>query len=190
MKRFFYLVLIAILSPAIHAGDPDQQTNAQDAKAAIKAFAGALQAELKSAMQTGGPVAAIGICNTRAMPIGDLVSEEKGMELSRVSLKNRNPDNGPNDWQRDILVQFEAWKAEGKDIGSLVWSKTVETDQGKEFRLMKAIPTGGVCLACHGKAIAPEVSEALAKLYPEDKATGFKEGDIRGAFVVTRKLSD
>ena len=55
---------------------------------------------------------------------------------------------------------------------------------------MKAIPTGAVCLNCHGTKIAPEVSQALAGLYPEDRATGFNEGDIRGAFVVTRKISD
>jgi hypothetical protein len=53
---------------------------------------------------------------------------------------------------------------------------------------MKAIPTGEVCLKCHGTQIAPEVSQVLASLYPEDRATGYKEGDIRGAFVVIRKL--
>jgi hypothetical protein len=49
---------------------------------------------------------------------------------------------------------------------------------------MKAIPTGGLCLACHGETIDPAVAGKIAELYPEDKATGFREGDLRGAFVV------
>ena len=53
---------------------------------------------------------------------------------------------------------------------------------------MKAIPTGGLCLQCHGTAIAPPVAEKLAELYPGDKATGFEQGDLRGAFVITRQL--
>jgi hypothetical protein len=53
---------------------------------------------------------------------------------------------------------------------------------------MKAIPTGDVCLLCHGAQLAPGVSQVLTELYPEDKATGFSMGDIRGAFVVTREI--
>ena len=53
---------------------------------------------------------------------------------------------------------------------------------------MKAIPTQPLCLACHGQEIAPPVAEKLAELYPGDKATGFEEGDLRGAFVVVRQL--
>ena len=53
---------------------------------------------------------------------------------------------------------------------------------------MKAIPTDGLCLQCHGTAIPAEVADKLAELYPHDKAVGYREGDIRGAFVVTSLL--
>ncbi len=53
---------------------------------------------------------------------------------------------------------------------------------------MKAVPTGKVCLSCHGETVAPEVEQKLAELYPDDKARGYKEGDIRGAFVVVKPL--
>ena len=193
MKRFLSSLLLVVFSISIHANPParaDSQTDIESAKAAVKSFAGALQKELKTAMQSGGPVAAIEVCNTRAMPISQLISAEKGMDLGRVSLKNRNPQNAPNHWQTAVLQNFEAQKATGKDVQSLAWSETVETDDGTEFRFMKAIPTGGLCLACHGTSISPEVSGKLAELYPEDKATGFSEGEIRGAFVVTRKTGD
>lgn len=85
-----------------------------------------------------------------------------------------------------MLENFDRQKAAGKDITKLAWSETVNTDDGREFRFMKAIPTGEVCLKCHGTELAPGVAQALAGLYPEDRATGYSQGDIRGAFVVTK----
>lgn len=172
----------------------EQQINAEAeveimrAKAAIKQFAGALQTELKTAMQAGGPVAAIGVCNTQAMPITAKVAAEHGMQLSRVSVKNRNPANVPNEWQFAVLENFDRQMAAGKDIAKLAWSDTANVDGGQEFRFMKAIPTGDLCLKCHGSQLAPEVEQVLADLYPEDQATGYSAGDIRGAFVVTRMV--
>lgn len=184
------LISLALNSTAGEQTETSNQAEIANAKAVIKEFAGDLQTELKTAMQAGGPVAAIAVCNTRAMPITEKIAAEKGMQLSRVSLKNRNPVNAPNDWQSAVLEGFEQKKAAGKDVASLAWSETVKSDGGQEFRFMKAIPTGAVCLNCHGSNIAPDVSQILANLYPEDRATGFSEGDIRGAFVVTRKISD
>ena len=168
----------------------DVEMEVTAAKAAIMELATALQSELKAAMQTGGPVAAIGVCNTRAMPITQKVAVEQGLNLSRVSLNNRNPVNLPNEWQTVVLESFQQKQAEGKDIGSLAWSETVNVDGEQEFRFMKAIPTAAVCLACHGTELSPQVSKVLAELYPIDRATGYQAGDIRGAFVATRKLSD
>ena len=45
-----------------------------------------------------------------------------------------------------------------------------------------------VCLQCHGSAvkdIAPATMAAIKKLYPDDKATGFQLGDLRGLWRVT-----
>ena len=158
------------------------------ARAAIGAFASALQAELKHAMQQGGPVNAIGVCNTTAMPITAKVSLEQGLTLSRVSRKNRNPANAPKYWQGKVLESFENQKAAGDDLATMAWSEVATVDGKQQFRFMKAIPTGALCLQCHGSDISPEVSARLAELYPADKATGYAAGDIRGAFVVTRKL--
>lgn len=158
------------------------------AKIAIKELATSLQSELKGAMKAGGPVAAIGVCNTKAMPITQQVAAEHGMHLGRVSLKNRNPANAPNGWQVAVLEDFQRQKAEGKDIDSLAWSETVNVNGGREFRFMKAIPTGKICLMCHGTQISPDIGRVLSELYPMDRATGYGEGDIRGAFVVSRQL--
>lgn len=187
MKRVLIGFCLLVLALDCSA-EPDAEIAA--AKAAIKEVAGALQAELKSAMQAGGPVKAIAVCNTQAMPITAKVAADNNMDLRRVSLKNRNPANQPNSWQTAVLKDFEHRKEAGEDVTSLAWTETANIEGGQEFRFMKAIPTAGVCLACHGSELSPEVSQVLAEIYPDDKATGFAEGDIRGAFVVVRKLSD
>lgn len=190
MKPFFLMACLLVLALNCNAGQLATDSEKMAAKAAIKDFAGALRTELKTAMKAGGPVAAIGVCNTQALPISEEVSANHDMTISRVSLKNRNSTNVPNEWQKTVLENFESQKAAGKDLKALVWSETGSVGDGKEFRFMKAIPTDAVCLACHGENISPEVERQLAALYPEDRATGFREGDIRGAFVVTRKLSN
>lgn len=184
------LVILALDCSSDQQANTSTEAEVDAAKAAIKEFAGALQTELKTAMKAGGPIAAISVCSTQAMPITVQVSADHGMALSRVSLKNRNPANAANDWQSAVLEDFEKKKLAGKDITRLAWSETVKAGGDQEFRFMKAIPTGEGCLKCHGTHIAPEVSQVLAKLYPEDHATGYKEGDIRGAFVVIQKLSN
>ncbi len=185
-----FLVTLALKSNADQHSRTSDQADIADAKAAIKDFAGSLQKVLKTTMQTGGPVAAIGACNTQASPISQTVAAKHGMALSRVSLQTRNPANAPNVWQTLVLEEFEKQHRAGKNTATLAWSETVNTGGEQEFRFMKAIPTGAVCLNCHGTNISADVSGVLANLYPEDKATGFNEGDIRGAFVVTRKVSD
>jgi cytochrome c553 len=43
-----------------------------------------------------------------------------------------------------------------------------------------------LCATCHGDAttIPAPVQERLAALYPQDQATGFRDGDLRGWFWV------
>jgi len=184
------MVLVLFAVDAYTGQQAGTDTQVAAAKTAIQELASALQSELRSAIQDGGPVSAIEVCKTKAMPITQRVSDEQGLSVNRVSLKNRNPANAPNEWETAVLEDFERQRAEGKDIGSLVWSDTVVVEGGQEFRFMKAIPTGDICLLCHGAQLAPDVSRVLAELYPADKATGFAMGDIRGAFVVTQMTPD
>ncbi|MEX2498681.1 MAG: DUF3365 domain-containing protein [Wenzhouxiangellaceae bacterium] len=44
------------------------------------------------------------------------------------------------------------------------------------------------CVICHGESIAPELAETIKQLYPQDQATGFAPGELRGAFSVTVEL--
>jgi hypothetical protein len=175
---------------AATATAPDKEALAEEAKAAVKALGGTLQGELQQAMKSGGPVNALSVCNTKAPEIAAAVSAESNMQVSRVSLKNRNPDMGKaNAWQVKVLEDFETRKAAGEDPVTLAYSEVVDHGGQQEFRFMKAIPTGKLCLTCHGTEISPALQAKLNELYPQDQATGYKEGDLRGAFVVVKSLN-
>lgn len=157
-----------------------------DVKAITKAFASSLKSELVAALQSGGPVNALNVCNAEAMPITSKIAAEHNAEVFRVSLKNRNPDNVPNDWQTKVLEAFDTRAADGEDIVKMASVDIVDVDDKKQVRFMKAVPTEGACLLCHGTQIAPDVQAKLAEYYPEDKATGYSLGDVRGAIVVIK----
>ncbi len=138
-------------------------------------------------MKPGGQLNALGVCNLEAMPITAKNAADSTAIVSRVNLKNRNPENVPNDWQRAALEEFDKRAADGEDPASIASATVVKTDDGKhQMRFMKATPAGGVCLACHGQQIAPDLQAKLDELYPEDKATGYSLGEVRGVIVVVK----
>lgn len=195
MKRYFSILLfLSLVMISATAGTAaggkgiDVDGERQKALKAIRVFAGRLQAELKKGMAEGGPVQAIAVCKTTAGEIAKDVSAQQGLVLQRVSLKVRNPGNAPNDWQRKVLENFEERKRSGETVAGLTYTEVAEVEGTRQFRFMKAIPTKGLCIRCHGANIAPDVQARLNTLYPEDAARGFQPGDIRGAFVVTRDI--
>lgn len=168
---------------------PDKAALAEEAKTAIKMYGGQLKTELQTAMQAGGPINALTACQIKAPEVAQSVSTSQQLQISRVSLRNRNPVMGmPSEWQAQVLNDFEARKVKGEALESLVYSELVESNGKQEYRFMKAIPTEAMCLTCHGSDISPAIMTRLTELYPQDKATGFKEGDLRGAFVVVKNL--
>lgn len=165
------------------AGGESAMMNAYQAKQLISTFASQLQSELKSALQQGGPTAAVEICKERAPAIADSLSQPAGWQIGRTSLKPRNLAlNSPDGWERRVLNQFEDRAAAGENPRDLTYAEVVQGEDGKRYRFMKAIPTAEVCLACHGKEINPSVAAALDDAYPNDQARGYAAGDLRGAF--------
>jgi len=143
-----------------------------------------LKAELGAAIQKGGPIAAIDVCHTRAPAIAARLSAESGARVGRTALKLRNSANAPDDLQRAVLEQFAGDLASGKIEGPLEAAFEMKREGGIERHYMRAIPTEALCLTCHGETVAPELAAAIARDYPGDEATGFKQGELRGAFSV------
>ncbi len=171
------------------AGAMDKKAAVDEAKKITKAFGGALKKELKAAMKAGGPINALDVCNTRANPIAAEKAKEFNAIISRVSLKNRSPINIPNEWQKAVLEDFDARAAKGEDVKKMGFSEIVENDGKKQLRFMKALPVGEVCTKCHGSNINENVQAKITELYPDDKATGYSLGQVRGAVVILKDLN-
>lgn len=192
IKHFTTLVapLAAVLMFSTDAARSDSAADlepyAVKARAAVKAMGGALQTKLKEAMAADGPIAAVQVCKTVAPEIAKEQSKAAGMTIRRTALKVRNPDNAPDALERKVLEDFTARLAAGADANTLEHVEEVAADGKTTVRYFKAIPTAAApCLVCHGSAVSGELKETIDKLYPSDQATGFKEGDLRGAFSVT-----
>lgn len=163
----------------------EQQALETEAISIVKKFGGQLKPKLQEAMKEGGPENAIEICSEHAPKIARELSQETGWTVKRVSLKNRNPNGAPDAWEKITLEHWDKELEKGVDADTLTQG---ELENG-QFRFMKAQKTEGLCLTCHGEMIAPNLLDKLNEKYPKDIATGYKLGQIRGAFSVSKNLN-
>jgi len=177
------LLLTLLSSSVLSETGPEVDSRVSQSRMVVEAFGSKLIGELKQALGDGGPVTAINVCNIEAPKIATGLSEKYNWSIGRTALKTRNPDNNPDAWEKNVLQMFEQRKQQGEAIAKFEYYE--ETKQG--FRYMKAIPTKGLCLTCHGESLTEPVKTALLKHYPDDRATGFNVGDIRGAFTIIQK---
>jgi hypothetical protein len=189
VKKFVIAVMLFSL-PFTVSADSDQYK--AEAKKITGAFFEELKGELGKGMKAGGPVAAIGICNTRAPALAMEHSKSSGWNVARTSLKLRNPNNAPDAWETEVLKQFEEQRTKGEGPDALVYAEMVQEGGEEYFRFMKGIVMPPLekmpCLMCHGEDLDPKTAAALDQLYPQDKARGYKAGQVRGAFTLKKKL--
>ena len=178
---------VVALGTLVHATTTARNPDALKREAAgiVQRFAGQLKPRLMEALQEGGPSEAITICSEEAPRIAAHLADETGWTVRRVSLKPRNRTTAlPDSWEQEILEQFDARRADGESPGALVHAELQE----ERFRFMKAQPVEALCLTCHGTSVSPAITSALKAHYPEDRATGYSLGEIRGAFSLTREF--
>jgi len=172
---------------AVSVGQQASETALREqARAAADALLQRLVGRLNQEYQQGGAGRGVQVCAQVAQTLTREVAREQGVQMRRVSLKNRNPRNAPDAWERQILQRWERDLQAGKPIGEVgEW----RTQQGQRvYRYMRPIMLAmPLCLECHGDSqnIKPEVRRLIRQNYPNDKATGYKLGDLRGAFSIT-----
>ena len=195
MKKLILAAVVLTLPIACTTDAPrqvsagEQKALAAEGKKIFKEFGKTLVGHVKKSMKSGGPVKTITVCNEIAPAVAAKLSKKHGVELGRTSLKLRNPNNAPDAWEKNVLMKFEQRKAAGEKLKTMAFKEIVMEDGKQYFRMMKAIPTAKKpCLMCHGSKVKAEIENQLIKLYPEDKARGYKAGDIRGAFSLKKEL--
>lgn len=139
---------------------------------------------LVTAIQEKGTEGAIAFCSSRAIQITDSMSTVLGVHIKRVAERNRNPVNKASAAELAYIQEINASLAR-KESPKPFLKETTETYTG-----YYPILTDPLCLQCHGDKVsdikAPTLS-ILSKLYPGDKATGFKLNELRGIWVVEMK---
>jgi hypothetical protein len=185
MKRIAVALILASSSLTLTAGEPAPDTAWVDqSRQLAMQLGGQLKGELTQAIAAGGPISAINVCYLRAPEIAAQLSQASGARVGRTALRVRNPSNAPDDLERSVLEQFATDLGSGPIDRPLEAVFEIRRGDAVERRYMRAIPTDALCLTCHGQAIAPELAAAIARDYPQDQATGFEQGQLRGAFSV------
>ena len=107
MRQLIMTTLLSSLLAAPALAD-DMQDRADASRAASETLLKALKSEVEKAVQTGGPMHAISVCNEKAPQITRQVSLDAGWDVGRTSLKVRNAKNTPDAWERKVLEDFES----------------------------------------------------------------------------------
>lgn len=144
-----------------------------------------LAANLMENMKSAGVEAAIPFCNTMANPLTKEMEDKYSAKIKRVSLKNRNANNAPSEQEAEILVKYNDLLNSAKSLDPIVEIKT-----NNEVQYYAPIIIQEKCLACHGsleKELTSETDSIIKSLYPNDKATGYKAGELRGIWSITIK---
>ncbi|MBN3581276.1 DUF3365 domain-containing protein [Algoriphagus aestuarii] len=143
-----------------------------------------LISNLQKAIEEGGLVHAIGFCSENATELTNALDPSEGVIIRRVSIKNRNPMNSPDENEALILDAYVYNSEQGLESEANIQ----KIENGEVLLYTKAIIfPSGICQNCHGNPeseVPSEVVEAIQGLYPEDKALGFKAGDLRGMWSV------
>ena len=141
-----------------------------------------LLANVSKAMQEGGPVHTIQFCNSAALSILDSVAGDSNISLGRISDRYRNPLDAPT--TANDKTAIEALKNSTPSNAKPI----VLGDKHGSVTFYKPIFIGmPTCLKCHGDPdsdLSGDTRAILASLYPEDRATGYKMGEFRGAWKI------
>jgi len=153
------------------------------ARAAAAALSTDLRARLMEELKAGGPVQGVKVCSEVA-PSYAAKHSVNGLTVRRVSERYRNPADRPDAYEAGKLADLAAAHRKGElPVEVYEW---VGEGAGRTLRYLKPLPIGGPCLACHGEpeAMKAEVAAMIRERYPADLATGYRDGDFRGAVSV------
>ena len=193
MRQFIILKSVALVFLFIQCSENKQDVS-KDQLIAMRTTATDFMKELKGILveqiQSGGVVQAVSVCSDTAQLLTNEFGVERGVFIKRVSMKNRNENNYPDDFEKRILNRFELLKQNNEINNETEYAQIITEGDYKYLRYLKPIFVQAECLNCHGNQtdMMPEVNNLIAQEYPQDKATGYKVGDLRGAVSIKKSI--
>ena len=187
----FFIVLFLLITSISNSevSETNKLVILNEAKNLLNETAKQYKITLIQGLQHNNLIKALKYCNKE---VEQLVSKdnEKNFTVKRVSLRPRNKNNYPNLYEKEILDKFNILSLiDNKDL-AFEYSEIIKDENNNKFVYVKAIRIKEVCLNCHGSNINDDLKKEIQKLYPDDKAINYKLNDIRGAFVMYRKIKD
>jgi hypothetical protein len=165
-----------------------QNVALQRGKAIVAETFSLLSSNLQAAIQQGGVSNALPFCSLAASPLTAGMAGKHGVTIRRVTHKPRNPAGRADATELAILKEFEAALTGTNPPPPLVTNLTVST----VTFFAPIILNNQLCLKCHGepgKDISAGNVAVIQHLYPQDEATGFKLGQLRGAWRIDIPLA-
>lgn len=194
MKRLVVWMACSVIATNVLSAEPEASTTSpkgDSPEAALKLRAATIAKEafselssnLQAAITRTGLNDALPYCSDRAIPITKGVAAKNGVGLSRVTHKARNPANKATDAELALMQQFQA-----DLVAKRTPTPTVVTNASQAVSVyVPIVISNPLCLMCHGKPgkeVSAELQSTIRRLYPDDQATGFALGDLRGAWRV------
>ena len=208
VKQVIISILVAVVLNSCNSANTKQQTNKEDAGlqggqgdtvkpgtdylALGKSIATETQAvlakNLMGAINKGRTEYALAFCNTNALTLTDSMAHALSARIKRVSDKPRNAGNQANEIELAYIQVLKNRMASGEQPAA-----KMNEIEGKMVGFFPIV-TNQMCMQCHGKAevnIKAATLQKINKLYPDDKATGYSDNEVRGLWVIEmdRKLN-
>lgn len=114
-----------------------------------------------------------GSVKKRAMAIAG----KNGFKIRHAAVKFRNPKHAPTSEELSIIEGFTEKNA------PISVSGMIEIEGKDYYRYSAPIYVEKACLSCHGKK--EDRPAFIVKKYPQDRAYGFNEGDLRAIISVS-----
>ncbi|WP_428739922.1 Tll0287-like domain-containing protein [Sulfurimonas sp.] len=187
MKFFSSITLVTLSSISLLANDTANLTDVmQKGSASTKLLMQTLGKNMKMHMKQGGAMEALDFCSEEAYNLTEAVNKKlpEGVSVKRVSLLTRNPVNTPSEDEKKVLQHLQELQENNESLPKRI----VEKMDAHTYKFYKPLVIDNeACLKCHGDVQNEKLKAEILNRYPEDKAMGYKMGDIRGAVVTTVK---
>jgi len=142
-----------------------------------------LSGALMKSMKEGGIPEAIKFCNKAALPLTQEMSDVYKVHIKRTALKTRNENNSPNKEEVFILNYYKELAEKGQKPEPIA-----QLDENNDPHYYAPIILQKQCMSCHGtldKEVSRTTDSIIKTYYPNDRALGFQENDLRGIWSIT-----
>lgn len=141
-------------------------------------------AELKKQLNERETYEVVKFCSDEAQNITKSLKNilPEGVNIKRTSLKTRNNENNPSKKEEEVLQMFQEKIDSGVSLKKIFHIDSIPSG----YKFYKPLFMENTCLKCHGQKndIDQKTLNTIQKIYPDDKAIGFKEHELRGIVVV------